>query len=56
MSDGENLNLELAEMPKKMEQMEEYKRALSGCDYNIIELYESNPDQKELGELKDEDG
>lgn len=38
----ENLNLELAEMPKKMEQMEEYKRALSGCDYNIIELYETN--------------
>lgn len=46
----ENLNLELAEMPKKMEQMEEYKRALSGCDYNIIELYEIN--DRKIGELK----
>lgn len=46
----ENLNLELAEMPKKMEQMEEYKRALSGCDYNIIELYETN--DRKIGELK----
>ena len=46
----ENLNLELAEMPKKMEQMEEYKRALSGSDYNIIELYETN--DRKIGELK----
>lgn len=46
----ENLNLELAEMPKKMEQLEEYKRALSGSDYNIIELYEAN--DRKIGELK----
>ena len=46
----ENLNLELAEMPKKMEQKEEYKRALSGSDYNIIELYETN--DRKIGELK----
>lgn len=46
----ENLNLELEEMPKKMEQMEEYKRALSGSDYNIIELYETN--DRKIGELK----
>ena len=46
----ENLNLELAEMPKKKEQMEEYKRALSGSDYNIIELYETN--DRKIGELK----
>ena len=46
----ENLNLELAEMPKKMEQLEEYKRALSGSDYSIIELYEAN--DRKIGELK----
>ena len=46
----ENLNLELEEMPKKMEQLEEYKRALSGSDYSIIELYEAN--DRKIGELK----
>ena len=46
----ENLNLEGEEMPKKLEQLEEYKRALSGNDYSIIELYESN--DRKIGELK----
>ncbi len=46
----ENLNLELEEMPKKREQLEEYKRALSGSDYSIIELYEAN--DRKIGELK----
>lgn len=36
----ESLNLELADIPKKQEQLEEYKRALTGHDYSIIELYE----------------
>ena len=45
-----NLNLELAEMPKKRQQLEEYKRALSGSDYSIIESYEDN--DRKIGELK----
>ena len=46
----ESLNLELDEMPKKREQLEEYKRALSGSDYSIIESYENN--DRKIGELK----
>lgn len=46
----ESLNLELADMPKKQEQLEEYKRALTGSDYSIIELYEAN--DRKIGELK----
>ena len=46
----ESLNLELEEMPKKKEQLEEYKRALSGSDYSIIERYENN--DRKIGELK----
>ena len=46
----EGLNLELEEMPKKKEQLEEYKRALSGSDYSIIESYENN--DRKIGELK----
>ena len=46
----ESLNLELADMPKKQEQLEEYKRALTGSDYNAIEAYEDN--DRKIGELK----
>ncbi len=46
----ENLNLELADMPKKQEQLEEYKRALTGSDYSIIERYEAN--DRKIEELK----
>ncbi len=48
----ESLNLELADMPKKQEQMEEYKRALTGNDYNIIERYEEN--DRRIEELKNQ--
>ena len=46
----ENLEIELADMPKKNEQLEEYKRVLTGKDYSIIELYEAN--DRKIGELK----
>ena len=46
----ESLNLELADIPKKQEQLEEYKRALTGHDYSIIELYEKN--DRKIEELK----
>lgn len=46
----ESLELELADMPKKNEQLEEYKRVLTGKDYSIIELYEAN--DRKISELK----
>ena len=46
----ESLELELADMPKKNEQLEEYKRVLIGKDYSIIELYEAN--DRKISELK----
>ena len=46
----ENLDLELVDMPKKKEQLEEYKRALTGSDYSIIELYEAN--DRKIEEIK----
>ena len=45
-----SLELELADMPKKNEQLEEYKRVLIGKDYSIIELYETN--DRKISELK----
>ncbi len=48
----ESLDLEMADMPKKQEQLEEYKRALTGSDYNIIERYEDN--DRKIGELKEQ--
>ncbi len=45
-----SLELELADMPKKNEQLEEYKRVLIGKDYSIIELYEAN--DRKISELK----
>lgn len=46
----ESLELELADMPKKNEQLDEYKRVLIGKDYSIIELYEAN--DRKISELK----
>lgn len=46
----ENLDLELVDMPKKKEQLEEYKRALTGSDYSIIELYKAN--DRRIEEIK----
>lgn len=46
----ESLEIELGDLPKKNEQLEEYKRALTGNDYSIIELYEAN--DRKIGELK----
>ena len=46
----ESLELELADMPKKNEQLDEYKRVLTGKDYSIIELYEAN--DRKISELK----
>lgn len=47
----ESLNLERTDLPKKQEQAAEYRRALTGNDYNIIERYEDN--DKKIAELKE---
>ena len=38
----ERLNADITELPRYRKQLEDYKRALSGQDYTIIELYEAN--------------
>lgn len=45
-----NLNLEIATLPQRRKQMEEYKSALLGSDYTLISLYENN--DKRITELK----
>ena len=46
----ERLVVELADMPHRQEQLEDYQRMLSGSDYTIIELYEKN--DKKIVELR----
>lgn len=45
-----SINQEQEDMPKREKQLEEYTRALTGSDYSIIELYESN--DRKIEELK----
>lgn len=40
-----NLNIEISDLPKRHQQLEEYKQTLLGSDYSIIELYESKDKQ-----------
>ena len=47
----ERLNNERLEIPKRKQQLEDYRRAIGGHDYTIIELYESN--NQRIQELKD---
>ena len=46
------LNQEIHEMPRQLEHLKEYRQALNGSDYTVIELYEAN--NKKIQELKDE--
>lgn len=46
----ERLNLEQIELPRRKQQLEDYRRAISGHDYNILELYEAN--NKKIEETK----
>jgi len=47
----ERLKLELAEMPRRKEQLVEYHRSISKHDYSLIENYERN--NENIGKLKD---
>lgn len=46
----ERLNNERAELPRRRQQLDDYKRAIGGHDYTIIELYETN--NQRIEELK----
>lgn len=48
----ERLNRDIAEMPRKREQLEDYRRALGSNDYTILEMYEANT--KRIADLKNE--
>lgn len=57
----ERIHLEQAEMPRRKEQYEEYRRAVSGHDYTIMQAYEENNRliekyQDDIKRLKDEIG
>lgn len=47
----DRLNLERTELPRRRQQLEEYRRAISGHEYNIIALYDAN--NQRIQELKD---
>ena len=47
----ERLNLERTEQPRRRQQLEDYRRAIGGHDYTIIERYEAN--NRRIQELKD---
>lgn len=46
----ERLNNERTELPRRRQQLDDYKRAIGGHDYTIIELYETN--NQRIEELK----
>lgn len=45
-----SVNMEIASLPKRKKQLEDYYQALRGADYTLIEQYEAN--NKYIGELK----
>ena len=49
-NEREVLDMDISELPRKREQLENYERDLSGLDFNLIALYEDN--EKRLIELK----
>ena len=46
------LNADLAEMPQRRQQLEDYRRTLNRGDYTLLEMYESNA--KRITELKEQ--
>lgn len=48
-NERENIDMDVAELPHKREQLQNYERELSGLDYNLITTYEDNErNMKEL--------
>ncbi|MBR6979822.1 MAG: AAA family ATPase [Prevotella sp.] len=46
----EHISLELSDLPRRLEQLEEYRRVVSGQDYSLMERYEWN--NKQMEEIK----
>lgn len=49
-NERESIDMDVADLPRKREQLQNYERELSGLDYNLITLYEDN--EKRMVELK----
>ena len=47
----DHINAEAEELPRRRQQLDDYRKALSGSDYSIMELYESNNNR--INELKE---
>lgn len=47
----DRINAEAEELPRRRQQLDDYRKALNSTDYSIIELYESN--NKRINDLKD---
>ena len=41
-NERETIDMDVAELPRKREQLDNYERELSGLDYNLIAIYEDN--------------
>lgn len=50
-NERESIDMDVAELPHKREQLQNYERELSGLDYNLITTYEDN--EKNMKELND---
>lgn len=48
-NERESIDMDVAELPRKREQLQNYERELSGLDYNLITTYEDN--EKNMKEL-----
>lgn len=48
-NERESIDLDVAELPRKREQLQNFERELSGLDYNLITIYEDN--EKRMMEL-----
>lgn len=48
----DRINAEAEELPRRRQQLDDYRKALNSSDYSIIELYESN--NKRINEIKDQ--
>lgn len=47
----DHINAEAEELPRRQQQLDDYRKALNSSDYSIIELYESN--NRRIKEIKD---
>lgn len=49
-NERESIDMDVADLPRKREQLKSYEHELNGLDYNLITVYENN--EKQMHELK----